>query len=492
MPQSENQKHSNDDHALIMARLQELLLKQERARVDELESELVSMETEIEWLHSELARTKADFVPIITQHMSEITQNAVETQRSKMAQALSPIIGEATRYQILNSREEMVEALYPIVGAAVVRAVSEAIRDLTRRIDSQIRPANSGRVEQTIINRIRGIDPGELALRNALPFEINQIFLIQHDSGLVLEFINQKSDAVTDHDLISSMLTAIRSFVNDSFSPGENDDELHEVTFGDERIILESGTTAYIAAVISGSEPEGFRSLLRTLVNELHIQYKEELRDFDGDRSTLPDFTSLINQFVQDSTGNGLNGGIEKGAKPSQNRLFRIAAVLFAALLLGLCLFYGWLTMRMLPYALSGYQPTQLPVIVEVTRIVYAPTQTREPTSTVTNTPTPIATSTLTPTPAFTPTESPTNTPTQRPSLTPSVEPSLVEQLIIVYPVWSRADPNANAPEYFAIPAGTVVEVLQRVDGWIEIRWSDRWQGPVVTWVKESWVNGSN
>ncbi|MFK7800641.1 MAG: hypothetical protein AB8G95_03320, partial [Anaerolineae bacterium] len=228
-----------------MARLQELLLDKERLRVSELASEVSELEAEIEKLTLELDQARADVIPAVTQHMSEITQDAVEGQRSDMARALSPIIGEATRYQILNSREEMVEALYPIVGAAVVRAVGEALSELRQRIDSQIRP-NNVTTEQTILNRIRGVDPAELALRNAIPFDIRQIFLIQHDTGLVLEFVNQEQEELTDHDLISSMLTAIRGFVNDSFSPDSNDDELHEVQFGDERIILESGTAAYI------------------------------------------------------------------------------------------------------------------------------------------------------------------------------------------------------------------------------------------------------
>ena len=491
MSQAENKAHnhnSKNDQAL-MARLQELLLEKERARVHELESELSSLEKEIEQLNAELAQAKVDIVPTVTQHMGEITHEAVEDQRTEMAQALSPIIGEATRYQILNSRDEMVEALYPIVGAAVVRAVGEALDDLRQRIDNQMRP-NRGGVEQTLIGRIRGVDPADLALRNAMPFEIRQIFLIQHDSGLVLEFVNQESEDVTDHDLVSSMLTAIRSFVNDSFSPDSDDDELHEVQFGDERIILESGTVAYIAAVINGVEPEGFRSLLRTLVNELHIQYKQELKEFDGDESTLPDLKTSIQKFVEDSTPNYVEEGEARSSGEQASRMFRIAGTIGAILLVIACVFFGWLTWRLIPIARQGIQPTPLPQIVEVTRLVYVPTQTSEPTMTPTDTPTSTPTPTLIPTATFTPTPTFTHTPTPRPTQTATVD--LPNLLTLANPVWSRQIPDSDSPQFLAIPTGTSVEVIQQLDDWLEVRWEDRWNGNVTAWIRQDWVNESN
>lgn len=484
---SQANNHNNDQ--ALMVRLQELLLEKERARVNELESEVSALEKEIEQLNADIEQAKADVVPTVTQRMGEITQDAVEGQRTKMAQALSPIIGEATRYQILNSRDEMVEALYPIVGAAVVRAVGEALDDLRQRIDSQMRPERGG-VEQTLIGRIRGVDPADLALRNAMPFEIRQIFLIQHDSGLVLEFVNQESEELTDHDLVSSMLTAIRSFVNDSFSPDSDDDELHEVQFGDERIILESGTVAYIAAVINGVEPEGFRSLLRTLVNELHIQYKQELMDFDGDESTLPDLKTSIHKFIEDSTPNYVEVNKSGSSAKQASRMFRIMAGIGVTLALIACIFFSWLTWRLLPFARQGIQPTPMPQIIEVTRLVYAPTQTLEPTSTPTNTPTATPTSTATPTETSTPTSTFTQTPTLLPTQTNT--PEATNLLILANPVWSRQIPDSDAPQYLAIPTGTEVKVMQILDDWLEVRWEDRWNGTVTAWIRQNWVNESN
>ncbi|MFK7802311.1 MAG: hypothetical protein AB8G95_11810, partial [Anaerolineae bacterium] len=300
-------------------------------------------------------------------------------------------------------------------------------------------------------------------------------------------------------DLISSMLTAIRGFVNDSFSPDSNDDELHEVQFGDERIILESGTAAYIAAVTNGVEPDGFRSLLRTLVNELHIQYKEELQEFDGDQSSLPDLRLSITQFIQTSIGEQAENApstedelVKIASKNLSERRLKIAAIVLGTLLLGFCLFYGWLTLRLLPYAVSGPQPTPLPIVMEVTRIVFAPTSTAEPTLLPTDTPIP----TLTTIPSNTPTSAPTMTSTPSPSATatPTTLPTgtatslFAEQLILDNPVWSRETPDESAPQYIAIPSGTPIDVLQTSGVWLEISWEDRFRGLVTGWIKENWV----
>ncbi|MEM8857993.1 MAG: hypothetical protein AAGD96_06715 [Chloroflexota bacterium] len=486
--QSSNQETAIPGDRSTMDRLRDLLLEKERAKVESLQSEVENLEVEISRLKDELDQAKNAVVPTVTTNMGEITHDAVETQRYEMAEALGPIIGEATRYQIKNSRDDMVEALYPIVGDAVARAVGEALNDLRERIDRQIRP-NRVNVEQTIIDRMRGIDPAERALRSALPFEINQIFLIQHESGLVLEFVNQESDELTDSDLISGMLTAIRSFVNDSFNAGEEPEDLSEIQYGDESVIIESGTEAYIAAVISGIEPEGFRALLRTLVNELHIQYRQELAEYEGDKTTLPDLITPINSFVSEVSSDSLPESPINLSNERAKQSFRRLGVVLAILLLGACLFYGWLTYRLVPYAL-GARDTVVPTAQVISLVITAtPTETQPPTET----PTPEPTSTavvivITNTPEPTSTSEPTATATA--SATQPVPTSTPQRsLQLPNPVWSRQYPDADAPEYIAIPDGTSTTILRTFDDWIEIAWEDSFRGDVTGWIRTDWVN---
>lgn len=449
------------DHNL-MSRLRELLLEKERAKVQNLEDEVDHLEKEIERIHSEIL-TAEEVVPLVTQHMGDITKEAVEGQSSKMARALSPIIGEATRYQIQESREEMVEALYPIVGAAVSRAVAEALNDLRKRIDQQIRP-NKGGVEVTLMNRLRGVDPASVAFRNALPFQINQLFLIQHDSGLVLEFVNQNTEELNDHDLVSSMLTAIRSFVNDSFSPDSNDDELHEVYFGEDRIIIESGTVAYAAAVISGVEPEGFRAMLRMFVNELHIQNKEIFEAYDGDPETLPDLKPAIDTFIEEAQNKDKdqsNNSVLDLSNEQSTKMLRTVGLVSLLLLLGTCAFYSVLTYRILPFAfgsdrfLSNSTSEPIQEVAPVTIVVTAtPEAFREP----------------------------------EPIPSPSQAQLELKQIELASDKWSRTYPDGDAPQFVAVEAGTELKVIRILGGWVEAEWTDPELGIVNGWIRFDWL----
>lgn len=448
----------------LMSRLRELLLEKERAKVQNLETELDQLEKEIESIHSQIL-TEDQVVPLVTDHMGDITKEAVEGQRNKMARALSPIIGEATRYQIQESREEMVEALYPIVGAAVGRAVAEALNDLRKRIDQQIRP-NKG-VQMTLVDRLRGVDPASVTFRNALPFQIDQLFLIQHDSGLVLEFVNQNTEELNDHDLVSSMLTAIRSFVNDSFSPDSNDDELREVFFGNDRIIIESGTVAYAAAVISGVEPEGFRAMLRMFVNELHIQNKDAFEEYDGDPETLPDLKPSIDKFIDEAQSGKKdkpNNSVLDFSSEQSTQMLRSVGLVSLIFLLGACAFFSVLTYRLLPYA---FGPERFLFLSSENN---QPAQEQVPLTIVV---------TATPEPSF-----------QEPEPIPSPSQAQLELKTIELSggKWSRTYPDSDAPQFLAVDAGTQLNVVRTLGSWVEAEWDDPEQGNVKGWIRFDWL----
>jgi hypothetical protein len=106
--------------------------------------------------------------------------------------------------------------------------------------------------------------PAELTLRESFAFSLEELFLIQHDSGLLLAHHRASQEDSSDSDLISGMLTAIRDFARDSLGDGDDSQELREIEFGDERIIIQSGQYVYAAAVIKGIESTGFHAACRS------------------------------------------------------------------------------------------------------------------------------------------------------------------------------------------------------------------------------------
>jgi hypothetical protein len=201
---------------------------------------------------------------------------------------LTPVLGRAIRRSIGDAREEMIEALYPIVGQLVLRAVSEAMRDLARTIDAQVRTSFDLR---TLWWRLRarfgGASRADLTLRASLPFELVEIFLIHRDTGLLLQHSSASHDVLPDSHIISGMLTAIRDFAQDTLGR-DTEGQLEEIEYGDRRILIEASQHAYLAAVVEGTEPVGFRAAMRRQIIEIEHTYDSELRNFKGDPAALP------------------------------------------------------------------------------------------------------------------------------------------------------------------------------------------------------------
>lgn len=225
---------------------------------------------------------------------------------------VNPILGEAIRRKIRDSREEMIEALYPIIGQLVLRAVSEAMRDLARTIDARMRQTIS---PQSLARRaqaqIRGVSGADVMLRDALPFAINEIFLIHRPTGILLYHTSARGDTgentgeqssaaerVNDSDVISGMLTAIQDFVRDAFvdtTQSTVDSDLDEIQYGDASIFLETARYAYIAVVASGVEPAGFRGEMRQSIVKFNLANEHALAKFDGNTAKL----TALNQSLE-------------------------------------------------------------------------------------------------------------------------------------------------------------------------------------------------
>ena len=134
---------------------------------------------------------------------------------------ITPVIGDAIRHRVRDNREEIIEALYPVIGQLVMRAVSEAMRDLARTIDAQRRAFTFEAIKQRWLDRFSGISEVDSVLREVLPFEVAEIFLIHRDSGLLLWYHSRNLTEGFELDMVSGMLTAIRDFVKESFGRGE-------------------------------------------------------------------------------------------------------------------------------------------------------------------------------------------------------------------------------------------------------------------------------
>ena len=390
------------------------------------------------------------------------------TDERRLAGIIAPILTDALRRRIRDARDEMIEALYPIIGQTVVRAVSEAIRDLARNVDAQMRFSFSPRTTwRRMQARVRGVSFADATLRDALPFSVTEVFLVHAETGLLLLHISP-DPKTSDSDLVSSMLTAIRDFAQEAFGRGEMAD-LDGIQYGERRIIIEAAQTVYLAVVVDGVEPAGFRTTLRERVIEISQTYADVLTEYNGDPDVVADAAPLLDPLVATSEE-------QAPTMDSAQKWILVGLVAVVLLCAGTAVTAGrwaWLTWQPIPTP-TAPPPTSLPL----------------PTATLLPSPTVMPSSTPTPTPTVTPSPTPTMTPTSTHTPAPTLTPAPASMIgVMIGSEWAHDSPALGAPRTGRILSlGQPVEILAVYGEWAKIRWVVLSEGENVGWIQTRWV----
>lgn len=405
--------------------------------------------------------------------MTSLVRRTIHDTPEEMAEAMGPVMGEAIRVQIRDSRKDMVDALYPVIGETVQRAVSEFAREFQRNIDKRLKTTfGPGGYLKRLWARLRGVSDAEIALRASLPFELKEIFVIQHGSGLLLAHSHPGSEQVQDSNLISAMLTAIRDFVKDSFIHNTDDSgSLDEIQYGDFRILIQGGKYAYVAVVIKGVEREGFHASLHDYISNLHMRFSNNLRDFKGDPAILPNLQPGLADLVIRLTGE------EPERKMTRREKVTLAlSGLGGILLLAAACFYLQFTIALYPLAFPSPTPSLAHPPLPTSTSTHTSTATFTPTATSTGTPPP--TNTFTPTLTFTPTMTFTPTATPQPA-----------QGITAGDVWVSDTPGDAERNWIVIKRNTPVTILAVFGDYIKVAWVSE-DGTILTgWAPFRWFN---
>ncbi len=197
---------------------------------------------------------------------------------------LVPILESSLKDSVKKNPQVLSGILFPIMMPAIRKAVAEAlskmIESLNSTLESSFSPQRMGWRFKAMFS---GSSYAEIVLSIAYVFQVKQVFLIHKQSGLLLNEISAYQNPLAkDADLVSSMLTAIKDFVQDSFDV-EQSNELDTIKVGQFNIWIEHGPGAIIAAIVEGNAPSGLRTLLKETIENVHIKQSYELDKFDGD-----------------------------------------------------------------------------------------------------------------------------------------------------------------------------------------------------------------
>lgn len=238
--------------------LKELLLEDDRKNLNLLKQEILEYE-----------KFKNEVSPLIDEKIEELKINFPDY--------FGDTITETIKVQIRDSQDEVVEALYPIIGKLIKKFIVAEIAKLTDAINETINEKFS--LSQIIKRLFKGkkTDADDV-LQEVFEPIIEEIFVIEKDSGLLKGSFSRGS--IADKDMVSGMLTAIKSFSEDAFSKGGQD--LEDIKFETFQLSIHNFKTIYIATATSGI---------------INTEFKDELYDYTN---TLAERILMDRSFLED------------------------------------------------------------------------------------------------------------------------------------------------------------------------------------------------
>jgi hypothetical protein len=250
---------------------------------------------------------------ILLQQDREVLQQIEDTlnQPDKLAEKINPIIAQqldlfqqefprAYRLaveQIIErklkaSQEDLLHLLYPIMGKMIRKYLAQQLQALRESVERQVRQSFFGRIKA----RLFGVREGDMIISQAMASRVQEAYVIQQHSGLLLGSASATSSETIDKDMLAGMLTAIKAFVQDAFT--QNDVDLELINYGDYQILIQDCYRYYIALAVKGQltseEKEKYTKLLLKFVEkELNVKI-----DPDDPASHLRMKTKLQQYFI--------------------------------------------------------------------------------------------------------------------------------------------------------------------------------------------------
>ena len=248
MTVDENKLNEEDIHLL---KIKEILLKEDREELSMLRNKLEDEEA---------------FNKRITPYIEEHIENLKVNFPDQYNEMVSKIFEE----KLLNSRQEIIDMLSPSIGIMIKKFISMQFASLKEGIDNQVKNTFS---TKTWSNKFKsmfyGVKESDLILQEMDKYQIQEVYLIQRNSGLL--FGSASKSVNLDKDVIAGMLTAIKSFAEDAFQQGAQD--LDMIEYGTYKILMQNFKTYYIALAITGSLSAADKDQLSNIVLSFADRY---------------------------------------------------------------------------------------------------------------------------------------------------------------------------------------------------------------------------
>lgn len=247
-------------------RLRQLLLEQERDRMDALQDSVRKATARFERVPDLLAE--------------DIEASLRKGERSRLANVLSEASADSLEIAVRRRPQAVVQAVYPIIGPAIRRSLSDALRQMADDLDRALSDTFSPRALKWRWEAWRSGTPyAQVVLRYTTRYQVEHLFLIAPESGLLLGHLTASEFAPLDADAVAGMFTAIQQFVRESVMVDDDGTGIGSATIGGYRLAVCEGPHARLVAFVRGVPSSNFGSRLEELNEELHARHGIQLAE---------------------------------------------------------------------------------------------------------------------------------------------------------------------------------------------------------------------
>jgi hypothetical protein len=203
---------------------------------------------------------------------------------------------------------DLFDLITPIIGKIITKKIAETLRSLVNYINDRLESTMSMRMWKYRFIALRTRLPlAEIILRESLACVVDEILIIEKKSSLLIAQASRFEEHEADRDLVVAMLSAITDFIRTSFN--RNNTDLNEISFGDSRILVFESTYFYAAFVVHGSPAIGFLGNVDSLMHEIHIKYRNPLKNFKGAMTGFSGMEEMLHEFINSSNAVEYPGG---------------------------------------------------------------------------------------------------------------------------------------------------------------------------------------
>ncbi|SFV60242.1 hypothetical protein MNB_SV-9-806 [hydrothermal vent metagenome] len=292
------------------SQLRKLLLKSEIDKIDNITKEINELKTQQQKdividnlseiitniLLKSMEKNQQQLYSTLNPIISKGVKEEINVNNSDLKEVLFPIISSSIQEQVHNQKDTIVDALYPIMGNMISKYVSTAVSDMVYDINNTIQSSLSfERTIRKIKAKLYGVSEAQLLMQETNFVKINTIFLIHKESGLLITDLHREDESkIEEVEMVASMLSAIRSFVNDWISSHNTMSEISEIEYGNSSISIESAGSCYLAIVTDGKK--SLKDKPSKVLSKIVNKYSKELASYDGDTTQL-DITDIKDEL---------------------------------------------------------------------------------------------------------------------------------------------------------------------------------------------------